>query len=83
MSRSVVVASGVRTAIGDFGGALAGIAPCDLGAAVAREAIARAGLTGADIEQSVFGHVIHTAPEDIIWPVSWQYGRAFPTPPRR
>ena len=65
MSRSVVIASGVRTAIGDFGGSLAGISPCDLGAAVAREAIARAGLTGADIEQSVFGHVIHTAPEDM------------------
>ncbi len=65
MSRTVIIASGVRTAIGDFGGALAGIAPCDLGAAVARDAIARAGLTGADIEQSVFGHVIHTAPEDM------------------
>ena len=65
MSRTVVIASGVRTAIGDFGGALAGISPCDLGAAVARDAIARAGLSGADIEQSVFGHVIHTAPEDM------------------
>ena len=65
MSRSVVIASGVRTAIGDFGGALAGVSPCDLGAAVGREAIARARLTGADIDQSVFGHVIHTAPEDM------------------
>ena len=65
MSRSVVIASGVRTAIGDFGGALAGMSPCDLGAAVGREAIARARLTGADIDQSVFGHVIHTAPEDM------------------
>ena len=65
MSRTVVIASGVRTAIGDFGGSLAGIAPCDLGAAVSREAIARAGLGGADIEQSVFGHVIHTASEDM------------------
>ena len=65
MSRTVVIASGVRTAIGDFGGALAGLSPCDLGAAVAREAISRAGLTGTDIEQSVFGHVIHTAPEDM------------------
>lgn len=65
MTRSVVIASGVRTAIGDFGGALAGLSPCDLGAAVARDAIARAGLTGADVEQSVFGHVIHTAPEDM------------------
>jgi acetyl-CoA C-acetyltransferase len=65
MSRSVIIASGVRTAIGDFGGALAGISPCDLGATVAREAMVRAGVTGGDIGQSVFGHVIHTAPEDM------------------
>lgn len=65
MTRTVVIASGVRTAIGDFGGALAGVSPCDLGAAVAREAIARAGCTGADIGQTVFGNVIHTAPEDM------------------
>ncbi|MBD8891132.1 acetyl-CoA C-acyltransferase family protein [Roseibium litorale] len=65
MSRSVVIASGVRTAIGDFGGSLASISPCDMGAAVAREAIARAGCEGKDIQQSVFGSVIHTAPEDM------------------
>ena len=65
MTRTVVIASGVRTAIGDFGGALAGISPCDLGAAVAREAIGRAGCEGADIGQTVFGNVLHTAPEDM------------------
>ena len=65
MSRTVVIASGVRTAIGDFGGSLAGISPCDLGASVAREAIARAGISASDIDQTVFGHVIHTAPEDM------------------
>lgn len=61
----VVIASAVRTAIGDFGGALAGIAPCYLGAMVAREAILRAGIAPGDVEQTVFGHVIHTAPEDM------------------
>jgi acetyl-CoA C-acetyltransferase len=65
MTRTVVIASGVRTAIGDFGGALAGVSPCDLGAAVAREAIGRAGCEGADIDQAVFGNVLHTAPEDM------------------
>ncbi len=65
MTRSVIIASGVRTAIGGFQGALAGISPGDLGAAVAREAIARAGCTGADIGQTVIGNVIHTAPEDM------------------
>ena len=37
MTRSIVIASGVRTVIGDFGGALAGISPCDPGAVVTRD----------------------------------------------
>ena len=65
MTRSIVIASGVRTVIGDFGGALAGISPCDPRAAVAREALARAGVSGADIGRTVFGNVIHSAPEDM------------------
>lgn len=65
MTRKVVIASGVRTAIGDFGGSLASVSPCDLGAAVAREAISRAGCEATDVQQSVFGNVIHTAPEDM------------------
>ena len=65
MSRTVVIASGVRSAIGDFGGALAGLSPCDLGAVVAAEAIARAGIAPDQIQQAVFGNVIHTAPEDM------------------
>ena len=65
MTKSVVIASGVRTAIGDAGGALASVSPCDLGAAVAREAISRAGIEAGDIGQTVFGNVIHTAPEDM------------------
>jgi len=65
MTRQVIIASGVRTAIGGFGAALAGHSPCDLAAAVMRAAILRAGVTGADIGQTVFGHVIHTAPEDM------------------
>ena len=39
--RDVVITSGVRTAIGDFGGALSGIPPCDLAIAVAIEAYNR------------------------------------------
>ncbi|WP_368344409.1 beta-ketothiolase BktB [Pelagovum sp. HNIBRBA483] len=64
MSR-VVITSGVRTAIGDFGGALAGLPPCDLAVEVAKEAIARAGVSPALINQSVFGNVIHTEPRDM------------------
>lgn len=65
MVRSVVIAAGTRTAIGGFGGALAGVSPCDLGAAVAREALARAGVGGDEVGQVVMGQVIHTAPEDM------------------
>lgn len=65
MTKSVVIASGVRTAIGTFGGALSGLSPCDLGTAVAEEAIKRAGIDAADVEQTVLGNVIHTQPEDM------------------
>jgi len=65
MTKEVVLVSGVRTAIGDFGGSLSGFSPCDLAAAVAKEAIARAGLSPDGIGQTVFGNVIHTAPEDM------------------
>ena len=41
MSREVVVVSGVRTAIGTFGGSLKDIAPTELAAQVVREALKR------------------------------------------
>lgn len=63
--RNVVITSGARTAIGDFGGALAGSPPCDLATEVAKEAIARAGVSAIEITQSVFGNVIHTEPRDM------------------
>jgi acetyl-CoA C-acetyltransferase len=65
MDRQVVIVSGVRTAIGSFGGSLAGKPPTELAAAVAKEAIARAGCEPADIQQTVFGNVIHTEPKDM------------------
>ena len=66
MTRSVIIASGMRTAIGDFGGALSGLRPSELGVAVAAEAIARAGIPATEIQQVVFGKVIHTLPEDCL-----------------
>lgn len=65
MTRSVVIASGVRTAIGTFSGSLAGMSPCDLGAAVAVQAIARAGIEATEVQQTVLGNVLHTVPEDM------------------
>src|SRR5690554_7749665 len=60
----VVILGGVRTAIGSFGGSLSSLAPAELGTAAAREAISRAGVEAADIDHSVFGHIITTGPQD-------------------
>lgn len=61
---SVVISSAARTAIGSFGRSLRDVAPTELGATAARAAIERAGLDPGQVEQVVFGNVIHTAPED-------------------
>jgi acetyl-CoA C-acetyltransferase len=65
MSREVVVVSGVRTAIGTFGGSLKDTPPTALGALVVKEAMARAKVTGEDIGHVVFGNVVHTEPRDM------------------
>lgn len=58
--RSVMIASAVRTAIGDYQGSLAGHSPSDLSTFVAKEAISRAGICAEIVQQSEFGNVIHT-----------------------
>ncbi|CAD6549132.1 beta-ketothiolase BktB [Paraburkholderia sabiae] len=65
MQREVVVVSGVRTAIGDFGGSLKDFAPTDLGARVVREVLSRANVAGDEVGHVVFGNVIHTEPKDM------------------
>ena len=65
MSREVVVVSGVRTAIGTYGGSLKDIPPTELAALVVREALARAGTEGKDVGHVVFGHVVNTEPKDM------------------
>ena len=65
MAREVVVAGGVRTAIGTFGGSLKDIAPVDMAATVVKEALARAKVEGKDVAQVVFGHVVNTEPRDM------------------
>ena len=63
--REVMVVSGVRTAIGDFGGALKDFSPTDLGARVVREVLSRAKVAGEDVGHVVFGNVIQTEPKDM------------------
>ena len=54
MSRAVVL-SGVRTPIGRYGGALAGVRPDDLAGVVIAEAVRRAGVDSNAIEDVYFG----------------------------
>lgn len=61
----IVILSGVRTAIGGFGGSLSGLPPHELGAIAARGAIERAGIEPDRIGTTVFGHVINTEPKDM------------------
>ena len=63
--REVVVLSGVRTAIGKYGGGLKDQPPSELAAAVVREAVKRAGVAPAEIGHVVFGNVIHTDAHDM------------------
>ncbi|KVE25133.1 acetyl-CoA acetyltransferase [Burkholderia singularis] len=65
MQREVVVVSGVRTAIGSFGGSLKDFAPTELGARVVREALSRAQVSGDEVGHVVFGNVVHTEPKDM------------------
>ena len=61
----IVILSGARTAIGTFGGSLAGIPPIQLAATVTRAAIERAGIAPAQVGTVVFGHVLNTEPRDM------------------
>lgn len=63
--QDVVILSGARTAIGTFGGSLAGTTPIALGATVAKAAMERAGVEGAQIGHVTYGHVINTEPRDM------------------
>lgn len=61
----VVILSAVRTAIGDYGGALKDVAPVTLAAKVVREAVMRAGVEPITVGHLVFGQVIHSEARDM------------------
>jgi len=64
-NREIVVLSGVRTAIGGFGGSLKTKTPGELAAACVKEAVERSGAAPEDFGHSVFGNVIHTERQDM------------------
>ena len=63
-ARSVVFVSGVRTAIGTFGGSLKNHEPTALAAAVVKEAVARSNVEPPSIGSVVLGNVIQTNTRD-------------------
>lgn len=54
----IVLCTPVRTPIASFGGALKGTPATDLGAAVIRQALRRAGLTADVVDTVVMGQVV-------------------------
>jgi acetyl-CoA C-acetyltransferase len=61
----VVITSAARTAVGRYGGSLRDTPPTELGAIATKEALARSDIEPDQVDQVVFGNVIHSAPEDM------------------
>ncbi len=56
--REVVIVSAARTAIGSFGGSLAGVSAVEMGVTAAKAAIERAGIKPEQIEEVFVGNVL-------------------------
>ncbi|MHC1774258.1 MAG: acetyl-CoA C-acetyltransferase [Lentimicrobium sp.] len=56
--REVVIVSAARTPIGSFGGSLASLSAVELGTIAAREAIKRAGIDAAIIDDVIVGNIL-------------------------
>ena len=65
MTQEIVILDGARTAIGTFGGSLAGTPPIELATVACKAALERSGIEGGQIGHVVFGHVINTEPRDM------------------
>ena len=57
-STTPVILSAVRTPIGRYLGGLSGFSAPQLGAIVIRDAVARAGIDPAAVEEVIMGHVV-------------------------
>ena len=58
---NVVIASAARTAVGSFGGSFANTPAHDLGAAMLKEIVARAGIDAAEVSETILGQVLTAA----------------------
>jgi acetyl-CoA C-acetyltransferase len=57
----IVIVSAARTPVGSFNGALSGLAGHELGKIAIQAAIARAGITAADVDEVIMGQVLQAA----------------------
>jgi len=56
--KEVVIVSAARTAVGSFGGSLSKLSAVEIGAVAAKEAIKRAGIDPAIIDEAIIGNVL-------------------------
>lgn len=56
--KEIVIAGAVRTAIGKFGGTLAGVPAPELGGIVIAEALKRSGVRAEEVDEVIMGHVL-------------------------
>lgn len=59
--KEILLAGACRTPIGKFGGALKDVSAAELGSVVIREALARAGVSPADVDEVILGCVLTAA----------------------
>jgi acetyl-CoA acetyltransferase family protein len=63
--REIVILSGVRTAFGTMGGALKDLNAADLAVPTAKAALAKAGVSAADVDHVIYGNVLQTSNDAI------------------
>jgi len=61
MSTDIVIVGAARTAVGSFNGAFGAVAAHDLGAAVVKAALERAGVPAADVDELIMGQILTAA----------------------
>ncbi len=65
LGHEVVILDGVRTAIGDYGGALKSKSACELGAIAVRGVLDKTGIDPARVGHCVIGNVLHSDQRDM------------------
>lgn len=63
--KKVVITSGVRTPIGDFGGSLQAVKPLDLMMIVMKESLCRAQLEKEDLDQVIVGNCFFPVDQNV------------------